>query len=320
MNSRIASASARHVAAWLRGSLPGVAQAQRAVERHPAHHLGVGEVRAARCAPPRCRSRARARCGRRGRRSRRAAGRSRGRAVRRPRRRSARSAAGRRRCRAGSAPRRRCRPARARAAVAVQLERALRRALAAVEAVEDLQPRVGQLRRVQQPPEERVGLARAAQLQQRLERERRVAHPAEAVVPVALAADLLGQRRRGRRRDRARGAWKSSLSASALRITASRHGPVVGALRGPAAPVGGRRLAARLDLRRASGRPAAPGGRRTARSAPTRTPSERRSARRSRRRRSRPRRRPRSRRPARRGRRSRPVSRPRRSSAGRGAP
>ena len=59
-------------------------------------------------------------------------------------------------------------PHRARAAVAVELQRALGRVLAAVEAVEDLQARVGQLRCVQQPPEERLGLARAAQLQERV--------------------------------------------------------------------------------------------------------------------------------------------------------
>ena len=61
-----------------------------------------------------------------------------------------------------------------------------------------------ELRRVQQPPEERLGLARAAQMHERLERERRVAHPAEAVVPVALATDLLGQRGRRGGGDRAR--------------------------------------------------------------------------------------------------------------------
>ena len=33
----------------------------RAIERHPGHHLRIGEVHAARCAPPRCRGRARAR-------------------------------------------------------------------------------------------------------------------------------------------------------------------------------------------------------------------------------------------------------------------
>ena len=53
-------------------------------------------------------------------------------------------------------------PDRARAPIAVQLERALGCALAAVQAVEDLQARVRELGRVQQPPEERLGLARAA--------------------------------------------------------------------------------------------------------------------------------------------------------------
>ena len=158
---------------------------------------------------------------------------------------------------------------RARAAVAVQLERALGRALAAVEAVEDLQARVGELGRVQQPPEERLGLARAAQMQERLEREGRVAHPAEAVVPVALAADLLGQRRRGRCRDRPGGGVEEQLE----RQRAADHGvaprAVVGALRGPAAPVRGRGVQTAPRPARASGRPVAPGGRRTARSTPS---------------------------------------------------
>ena len=135
-----------------------------------------------------------------------------------------------------------------RPAVAVQLERALRRALAAVEAVEDLQARAGELGCVQQPPEERLGLPRAAQMQERLEREGRVAHPAEAVVPVALAADLLGQRRRRRCRDRPGGSVEEELE----RQGAADHGvaprAVVGALRGPAAPVRGRGLQTALDL------------------------------------------------------------------------
>ena len=111
-------------------------------------------------------------------------------------------------------------PDRARAPVAVELERALGCALAAVEAVEDLQARVGELGRVQQPPEERLGLARAAELQEGLERECRVAHPAEAVVPVALAADLLGQRGGRRRRDRAGGRVEEQLE----RQRAADHG------------------------------------------------------------------------------------------------
>ena len=53
--------------------------------------------------------------------------------------------------------------------------------------------RVGELRCVEQPPEERLGLARAAQLKEGVQGECRVTHPAESVVPVALAADLLGE-------------------------------------------------------------------------------------------------------------------------------
>ena len=160
MNSRIASRLApprRRVAPGERGRRR---QANGAVQRHPAHHLGLGEVQRARCGPPRCRSRAGARCGRRGRRSP---------ASRRPVSRSTRPPASRvdqsglqqvavdvqlSLRRGGVAD-----PDRARPAVAVQLQRALGRALAAVEAVEHLQARVGQLRRVQQPPEERLGLA-----------------------------------------------------------------------------------------------------------------------------------------------------------------
>ena len=93
-------------------------------------------------------------------------------------------------------------PDRARAPVALELQRALGCELAAVEAVEDLQARMAELGCVEQPPEERLALPRAAELQQGVERERGVAHPTEAIVPVALAADLLGQGGGSRRRDR----------------------------------------------------------------------------------------------------------------------
>src|SRR5215212_9819662 len=62
-------------------------------------------------------------------------------------------------------------PDRAGVPVAVELECALGCARAAVEAVQDLKTRVSELRCVQQPPEERLGLARTAQLQQGVERE-----------------------------------------------------------------------------------------------------------------------------------------------------
>ena len=183
-------------------------------------------------------------------------------------------------------------PDRARPAVAVQLERALWRALAAVKAVEDLQARAGQLGRVQQPPEERLGLPRAAQMQERLEREGRVAHPAEAIVPVALTADLLGQRRRGRCRDRPGG---SMGVVEAPARCGSRH-RATGPRRRVARPSGASTrswLANGPRPARGSGRPVAPGGRRTARSTPIRTRPAR-SARRSRLPRSGPRRRPRT--------------------------
>ena len=248
MNSRIASASRRHVDAWLAGKVAGVAQAKSAVERHPAHHLGVGEVPGPAAHLPDAgvglAPDAADEVG--------DAGESAaGLAVESP--------AGLRvdqggleqvavdvqlGLRGGVV----ADPDRARAAVAVQLQRALGCALAAVEAVEDLQARVGELGGVEQPPEERLGLARAAQLQQGVERERRVAHPAEAVVPVALAADLLGQGGGRRRRDRPGGGVEEQLE----RQRAADHGvaprAVVRALRGPAPPVGGRRFQACLDV------------------------------------------------------------------------
>ena len=95
---------------------------------------------------------------------------------------------------------------RARAPVAVQLECPLGCALPTVQPVQDLEAWVGELGGVQQPPEERLGLAWAAELQQRAEREGGITHPAEAVVPVALAADLLRQGGARRRRDGPRGA------------------------------------------------------------------------------------------------------------------
>ena len=164
-----------------------------------------------------------------------------------------------------------------------------------------------ELGRVQQPPEERLRLARAPEVQEGLERECRVAHPAEAVVPVALAADLLGQRRGRRRRDRPGGRVEEQLE----RQRAADHGiaprAVVRTLRGPAPPVGGQWRPDVARPARASGRRAAPGGPRTARSAPswTRVP---RTVRRSPRRRSAPRPPPRSTPPLRHGLRRRPGS------------
>ena len=199
-------------------------------------------------------------------------------------------------------------PDRARAAVAVQLERALGCALAAVEAVEDLQARVGELGCVEQPPEERLGLARAAQLQEGVERECRVAHPAEAVVPVALAADLLGQGGGRRRRDRSGGSVEEQLERQRAADHGVAPGAVVRALRSPAPPVGGRGFEACLDLLAAREDQWLLVGRaqRDQRRAGLLVP---RSAQRSPLRRAAPRRPPRSRPPARRGLRRRPGSR-----------
>ena len=139
---------------------------------------------------------------------------------------------------------------------------------------------MGELGGVEQPPEERLGLARAAQLQEGVEREGGVAHPAEAVVPVAFAADLLGQRGGRGGGDRSGGGVEEQLE----RQGAADHGfaprPVVGALRGPASPIGGGPFETRLDVLSAAERPAAPGGLRTARSPPSWTRGPR-SARRS---------------------------------------
>ena len=137
---------------------------------------------------------------------------------------------------------------RARAAIAGQRERRSVRALAAVEPVEDAQPRMRQLRGVQQPPEEGLALVRAAELHQRAQRERRVAQPAEAVVPVALPADLLGQRARGRRRDRA--GWRVDQQLERQRAADDRlpPRPCVGSRSRPVAPERDRRHQARLRL------------------------------------------------------------------------
>ena len=139
-------------------------------------------------------------------------------------------------------------PDRARAAVAVQLQRAFGCALAAVEAIEDLQARVAELRCVQQPPEESLGLPRATELQQGLESEGRVTDPAEAVVPVALAAYLLGQGGACRCGYRAGGCVEEQLERqrAADHLVAPRT--VVGPVRRPVSPVGDRGCQACLDV------------------------------------------------------------------------
>jgi hypothetical protein len=82
---------------------------------------------------------------------------------------------------------------RARATVAGKRQLSLAGAGAAVEPVEHVQARMGQLRRVHQPPEVGLRLGCAAKLEEGVDREGAVADPGEAVVPVALAADLLWQ-------------------------------------------------------------------------------------------------------------------------------
>lgn len=105
-----------------------------------------------------------------------------------------------------------------------------------------------ELRGVQQPPEERLALMRAAELHQRAQRERRVPQPAEAVVPIALPAELLGQRRTGRSRDRA--GWRVDQQLERQRAADDRLPPrsCVGSRGRPVAPERDRRHQARLRL------------------------------------------------------------------------
>ena len=91
----------------------------------------------------------------------------------------------------------------------------------AVHVVEDLQPRAGQPRRVQQPAGERFGLVAVAEGEQRAHGERGVAQPAVAIVPVEVAAEPLGQRRGRRGDDRARRRVDEQLE----RERAAEHGP-----------------------------------------------------------------------------------------------
>src|SRR5687767_4343883 len=55
---------------------------------------------------------------------------------------------------------------------------------------------MGELRGVQEPPEEGMRLGWASEAEQRVHGEGRVPHPAVAVVPIPLPADPLGKRRR----------------------------------------------------------------------------------------------------------------------------
>src|SRR5207253_10703188 len=68
-----------------------------------------------------------------------------------------------------------------RAVVPVEIELALGRLIAAVEPVENLQTRLGQLRGVQQPPEEGLGLTGTSKSQKCVQRERRGTNPTETI-------------------------------------------------------------------------------------------------------------------------------------------
>ena len=106
---------------------------------------------------------------------------------------------------------------------------------------------------------ERVGLVDRAELGERAGAEARVPHPGVAVVPVAGSADRLGQRRRRRRDDRARGRVGERLEHDPR---AARRGLVARAeaeRRGPLAPPLERaveQLVERVRARAPSGGPA----------------------------------------------------------------
>ena len=75
---------------------------------------------------------------------------------------------------------------------------------AAVQTIQDVELRLGDRRRLHEPPEQRSRFVVAVQLEQRVDEEARIANPTEAVVPIALAADFLRQRGRRRRHGCAR--------------------------------------------------------------------------------------------------------------------
>ncbi len=74
---------------------------------------------------------------------------------------------------------------------------------AAVDGVQDLEVRGVAGHRAQQPAPPQLGLVGVTGLDQRADRQRRVAQPAEAVVPIARPARVLGQRGRRRGHDAA---------------------------------------------------------------------------------------------------------------------
>jgi hypothetical protein len=118
------------------------------------------------------------------------------------------------------------------------IQRRLGRRDAAVNVVQDVQGRPRQPRAVQQPVEERRRLVVVAEIRQRADGQRRVAHPAETVVPVQVAADPLGQRRRRRRDDGARGRVVEQLERQHATNDSRPVGAVVVAAGDPAAPPG----------------------------------------------------------------------------------
>jgi hypothetical protein len=73
-------------------------------------------------------------------------------------------------------------------AIASKPERPFARLGTPVEPVQHAKTRVGELRRLHEPPKEGVRLGNTAETQQSGEYERRVPHPAKPVVPVSFAA------------------------------------------------------------------------------------------------------------------------------------
>ena len=104
---------------------------------------------------------------------------------------------------------------------------------AAVEPIQNAQPRARQSRGVHEPPEERRRLVTTAELEERFDREGGVTDPAVAIVPVALAADRLRQGRRRCRRDGA--GWREDEQLERERATHDSIAPGTG-VREPCRP------------------------------------------------------------------------------------
>ena len=120
----------------------------------------------------------------------------------------------------------------------------------AVQAIHDLQVFGRTAHRAHQPPAPLARLLEVARADQRIERERRVAQPAETVVPVARAAGLLGQRGGGRRHDATGGRIGQGLEREQRALHRLAVLAAVAAMRAPGAPAARRVLEQRVGVAR----------------------------------------------------------------------